>query len=555
MHSLSVLIKSLGVVLLLGVTVVAQGLTSPVVDQLAAEKWRADLRFMAAAMPKYHKNLFHTMTRQQFESAIADLDKKIPTLARHQIIVELARIVALVGDGHTNIAPTRDPKIGFHTLPIKLYYFDDGLFVRAATTEHADLIGSSVLAIGEKPIANVFAEVKQLIGRDNEMDLKFFAPFLMTMPEVLHALGVIQDLNEASFLLLKDGKKVTVRLKPVGDVQLMPPDTDLSWLPQSGWTDARGSLETPLWLKDPQNKFWFEFLAKNKAVYVQLNQIGNKDDESMETFSNRLLSFINSNPVERVIVDLRLNRGGNGEFNRPILRALIKADKIDRRGKLFVIVGRSTWSAAQFLINNLEDYTEAIFVGEPTGGKRNSYGDSRRITLPNSGITVRVSTLWWQVDERDRRQWKAPELGADLTFDEYRRNIDPALIIALEYVPGKSLGDLITEAITVNEPGLANRVFKKWLLTPINRYANGEAQVNRLGYELLGKKKIREAVEVFKLNAENFPASTYSFDSLGDAYLALGNRELALKNYQRALELDPSNISAREALERLTGKQ
>jgi tetratricopeptide (TPR) repeat protein len=555
MHKLSGLIQALGVVLLLGVTTVAQGLTSSVVDQAAAEKWRADLRFMAEAMPKYHKNLFHTMTRQQLESAITDLDKKIPTLARHQIIVEMARIVAMVGDGHTNVAPTRDPKIGFHRLPIKLYYFDDGLFVRSATTEHADLIGSSVLEIGEKPIANVFAEVKKLIGRDNEMDLKFFAPFLMTMPEVLHALGVIRDLNEASFLLLKDGKKVAVKLKPVGEVQLMPPDTDLSWLPQSGWTDARGSSETPLWLKDPQNKFWFEFLPQNKAVYVQLNQIGNKDDESMETFSNRLLSFINSNPIEKVIIDLRLNRGGNGEFNRPILRALIKADKIDRRGKLFVIVGRSTWSAAQFLVNNLEDYTEAIFVGEPTGGKRNSYGDSRRITLPDSGITVRVSTLWWQEDERDRRQWKAPELAADLTFQDYRKNTDPALRIALEYAPGKSLSDLITEAITANDWERANRLFKEWLRTPINRYANGEAQVNRLGYELLGKKKFREALEVFKLNVDNFPGSTYSFDSLADAYLALGNLELALKNYQRALELEPANISAREALERLSVKQ
>ena len=91
MHKLSVLPNSLALVLLLGVTVVAQGLTSSIVDESAAEKWRADLRFMAEAMPRYHRNLFHTMTRQQFETAVGELDKKIPTLARHQIIVEMAR--------------------------------------------------------------------------------------------------------------------------------------------------------------------------------------------------------------------------------------------------------------------------------------------------------------------------------------------------------------------------------------------------------------------------------------------------------------------------------
>lgn len=34
------------------------------------------------------------------------------------MIVEMAKIVAAVGDGHTNIYPTRDAKIGFHTLPL-----------------------------------------------------------------------------------------------------------------------------------------------------------------------------------------------------------------------------------------------------------------------------------------------------------------------------------------------------------------------------------------------------------------------------------------------------
>jgi len=109
----------------------------------------------------------------------------------------------------------------------------------------------------------------------------------------------------------------------------------------------------------------------------------------------------------------------------------------------------------------------------------------------------------------------------------------------------------MNEAISANDSERASEIFKKWLAAPVNRYANGEAQVNRLGYELLSKKKLKEAVEVFKLNAVHFPASTYSYDSLGDAYLVLGNKELALQNYQRAIELDPSNVSAREALEKL----
>jgi hypothetical protein len=89
------------------------------------------------------------------------------------------------------------------------------------------------------------------------------------------------------------------------------------------------------------------------------------------------------------------------------------------------------------MVNELEKYTNAIFVGEPTGGKVNSYGDSRKITLPNSGITVRVSTLWWQEDERDRRQWTEPQIPAELTFADYATNTDPAMKAILSYVPPK----------------------------------------------------------------------------------------------------------------------
>src|SRR5439155_9307453 len=129
-----------------------------------------------------------------------------------------------------------------------------------------------------------------------------------------------------------------------------------------------------------------------KTVYVQFNQVGNKDNETVEAFSKRLSDFVASNSIDHFILDLRLNRGGNGALNRPLLLTIIRATKIDQKGKLVTIIGRGTWSAAQFLVNDLEEYTNTIFVGEPTGGKVNHFGDSRKITLPNSGITVRVSS-------------------------------------------------------------------------------------------------------------------------------------------------------------------
>lgn len=114
--------------LVLGATPAApQGPARSRLDSAAVTVWREDLVFMAREMERRHRNLYHTVSRERFDSAVRVLDARIPVLQRHQIIVELARIVGLVQDGHTNVSPTRDPKIGFTTLPIKLYFFRDGL--------------------------------------------------------------------------------------------------------------------------------------------------------------------------------------------------------------------------------------------------------------------------------------------------------------------------------------------------------------------------------------------------------------------------------------------
>jgi C-terminal processing protease CtpA/Prc len=223
-------------------------------------------------------------------------------------------------------------------------------------------------------------------------------------------------------------------LVPHGPARMMRPDTDASWLPEDGWLDARETSGVPaLWLADPANKFWMEHLVKAKALYVQVNEIGNKPEESLADFARRMLNYLVEHDIDRLILDLRLNRGGNGKLNRSLVASIIKARKIDTPGRLFVLIGRTTFSAAQFLVNDLEQFSQAIFVGEPTGGKINSYGDSRRIQLPNSGVTVRVSSLWWQVDERDQRDSTAPQVMAPLRYDDYRKNRDPALLAALAY--------------------------------------------------------------------------------------------------------------------------
>jgi len=82
-------------------------------------------------------------------------------------------------------------------------------------------------------------------------------------------------------------------------------------------------------------------------------------------------------------------------------------------------------------------------------------------------------------------------------------------------------------------------------------YDFSESELNTLGYELFRMKKIKEAIEIFKLNVESFPRGYNTYDSLGEAYMINGDKELAIKNYKKSLELNPENTNAANAIKRL----
>jgi tetratricopeptide (TPR) repeat protein len=84
-----------------------------------------------------------------------------------------------------------------------------------------------------------------------------------------------------------------------------------------------------------------------------------------------------------------------------------------------------------------------------------------------------------------------------------------------------------------------------------NAYVRAERDLNLLGYELMGQKKLDLEVQVFKLNVEAYPDSFNVYDSLAEAYMNRGDRELAIRNFEKSLELNPKNLGAAAAVAKL----
>jgi hypothetical protein len=100
--------------------------------------------------------------------------------------------------------------------------------------------------------------------------------------------------------------------------------------------------------------------------------------------------------------------------------------------RLAVLTSRVTFSAAMQLIVDLEQTTPAIFVGEPTGGSPNQYGDATAIRLPNAGLNAHVATIAWQTaGASDDRLTREPDIAVVLESKEYFDTDDRVLKTAV----------------------------------------------------------------------------------------------------------------------------
>ena len=277
-----------------------------------------------------------------------------------------------------------------------------------------------MLRIGDRDVADAYSAVKMMIGRDNEQGARYWAPYLLAMPEVLHALRITRTPDDGATDGRDEPWRGESRPASVRPVEIMTGDIARrsSIGAKAGSTSATSPVEPdPLWLRGVGDAFHFEHTGK--LLYVQINKWATRSIETLAHFAQRLHDEIAATEPEKVAIDLRLNRGGDGTLIVPVIRALIQSESIDRKGRLFAIIGPATFSAAQMFADALEKYTNVTFVGEPTGSKGNAYGDSRKIVLPNSGITVRASIYYWQdwhpMDKRDATD------AADLCSADVRR--------------------------------------------------------------------------------------------------------------------------------------
>lgn len=387
-----------------------------------------DIDAVHAFMKATHPDLYHHTKQAEMDAYVATFRRDAAKMSWPRYVMGVYRLIRLVGDGHTAIFPFPEAGPGFDTrIPILTEAFADGLYVVAADAPYRDAVGAKIIAVNGKPTADVVRTFADYWPHENEMWVVRWLPAMLRRPGYLLGTGLAT--GDVTFTIAgKDGARRDIAVKPIAAAE--------DEAQQKNWVRARDESKltklTPLHGTD--TPFGFHHIKDRKAVYAVYRQSDDSETEKVAAFAARLFKYIDENPIDRLIIDIRENGGGDNYKNQALLLAMIKSRKIDRPGHLFILTGRQTFSAAQNFANQAERWTQALFVGEPTGSSPNHFGDAKQFELPATKLSVIVATLRWQdSDPKDTRIWIRPDIVARDTFADYTAGRDTALEAALAY--------------------------------------------------------------------------------------------------------------------------
>jgi len=347
-------------------------------NTLKPEQWQADLDALTSKIDSRFAG-FTPGLKLKFDEEAARIRNKIPALSVSQRVMEFARLLALLNDGHTEISIVGRGS-GFGRLPIILFYFGNDLRIISAAPSFDRLLGMKVTRIGNSDVSSVFEQLKPYMNKDNDVEFITTAPVLMAIPEVLEVLGVVPSSTSIPLTLEDDSgasSEITLPRLPLGEYT----KTEF----------VRIFEKTPLYLEGTEKGYVAKFLENEKIMYVNFITLYNKDGQpSVKSFIHDVFDLIDEKKPIKVVFDFRLCRGGNYHHAEPLIAGIKKRAWLNQKNKLFVVNGRTTFSAASTATLFFKEETQATIVGEVSRSRPNWAENMESYDLPNTGLNYDV---------------------------------------------------------------------------------------------------------------------------------------------------------------------
>ncbi len=328
-------------------------------------------------------------------SRLARLEADAPGLTAVQFELELARIVALADNGHTNSPGTLRSR-RYNRIPLRLIPLGEDFYVARADTSLEDLLGARLVAIDGKPIRDVRLIGHSLWGgtpawRDRQL------PFLLESPEQMQALGVASQPSSATYRFELRGRTIERR------VAARPPEAQREaagtsrWLyadplttDDGAWKHVASPARAPWAFQEIQKLFRTRVDTALDAVVVQMRANFSGASQDIGEFMRAATDEIRRVRPRHIVLDIRTNGGGDLNNTRDFVKSLPQLVP----GQIFVLTSPWTFSAAISTTGYLKQAggDRVTIVGEMVGDRLEFWAEGRLARLPASGAAMSYST-------------------------------------------------------------------------------------------------------------------------------------------------------------------
>lgn len=379
------------------------------------ENWKIQISYLKGQLPQLHKNLFFKISKTQWDKSCDDLIEQIPNLKDNQIRTGIMKIVASVGDSHTGAYYYGT----YEVYPYEFQWLKEGIFCEAATLSEKDAFCKKLVAIEDKPIDKIIEAAKDYISHENASWLKYQMLYWLTDYDFLDSLGLIKKKNSTKFTFEgKDGKRVDVFSRPYNDYSLIP------WEKDSDYQEK--IRNSPPIFRAARYLYWMGYVENIKLLYIQYNRCREYIDYRFSDFLADVKSVYQKYYPKMMVVDLRFNTGGNSAIAGPLID-WISGLPLNDPSRLFVIIDKPTYSSAVLNALQFKLQTKATFIGEPTGGKPNSYGEVRTFDLESVKMRVSYSVKYFNYLSDSDPDSLYPDDLTETTSEDYFNGIDPIM--------------------------------------------------------------------------------------------------------------------------------
>lgn len=412
-------------------------------DPAAAQQ--ADLEYLLT-FPLYDKS-FSPEERTQFEADIQTLLASSHTMSETEFALTVSRLVSLSENGHTNIS-LGDLISSSNALPVRFFWFHEGLYIVRAHHDVSNLVGARVTAYDGQSPDNLIEALDPFYG-SNEAFLKFNSSLFLISPELMAGMNLANSPDRVSLdLMMPDGTSQQITLEAENNPDrpsrqsfvVLPPGEEAAenWVGLDMISDQFG-----LYGQNPETTFWTK-RWEDGGAYIRLRQTWSSETQALSPFLSDVRETYQSQPAEYLVLDLRSNTGG--DYTQTMSFAKNLTDLVTDDGRIYILVDNGTFSAAIVTAamalhagNN-----NAFLIGAPMGDEAQFWAEgARAMTLPHSQVRIWTATAYhdWEngCTEWSRCYWMnilfgvaAGDLSVDhmapLRFGDYMAGRDTGII-------------------------------------------------------------------------------------------------------------------------------